>query len=88
MAKKTASPKQKVDKSRISFSYDRKKHTGSVTEAEFGGQRTVTVSVPMGGQHPELFYFTWISDEELFWNDIPIDWKQGMARAIAKELVK
>ena len=87
MAKKTTSAAEAETRD-IRFTWKRKKYTASVTETMLNGQRAVAAVVNMGKGETELFHFLWVSEEDLFWNDIPIEWKQEMAWAIAKELVK
>jgi bifunctional non-homologous end joining protein LigD len=72
---------------KIGFEWKGKQRSAAVTENEFGGQKTVAVSVPMTKDREQLFYYSWISDTELFWNDLPDKQKQEMAKAIAKVLV-
>lgn len=77
----------KVKNYEISFRYQRKTYTGSVSEMQPAAEKMIRVSVETGGKYPQVFIFYPRTKDELFWYDHADQWLQGMAWKIAEGLL-
>lgn len=93
----------KVAEARFAFSYYKKNYRAKVCMIGPEQQKTfqsgsiafdpnrypmLRVSLDTGEKNNHVFIFWNIKPGELFWHDLPDEWKQGMAKKIAHTLLE